>query len=107
MQEEAYLDELLEGDLAVHVLVSLDDGTVDKLLQLDVIQVGPNHHLKHGEELAVANESVIVDVVDLEGKSKLFLLARASRQTVQTLHEFQERDVSVFVLVQDCDHPLH
>ena len=58
--------ELLEGDLAVEVSVGLDNGTVDELLQLHVVQVAANHHLEHLEELAVRDETIFVHVVNLE-----------------------------------------
>ncbi len=58
------LAELLEVDLSVVVLVGEEDGLVHDLLQLRVLQVGAHHHLEHLEQLAVADEAVVVDVVD-------------------------------------------
>lgn len=66
-------------------LVSLEHSLVNNLLQLDVVEVRPNHHLQHLEKLAVRDDwrlasdrhldgetegprtSVIVDIVDAEG----------------------------------------
>ena len=59
--------EFFERDLAVAVAVGEDDGLVDDLLELAVLQVVAHHHLEHGEELAVADVAVLVHVVDLEG----------------------------------------
>jgi hypothetical protein len=80
-----HLHELFEANLAVAVQVGLHDGLVDNLpmisrllyqlcpvathlLQLLVLQVTAHHHLQHNKELAVADESVTVDVVYAEGK---------------------------------------
>ena len=58
------LAELLKVDLAVVVLVGEEDGLVDDLLELRVLQVGSHHHLEDLEQLAVGDESIVVDVVD-------------------------------------------
>jgi hypothetical protein len=73
------------------------------LLELHVVEVAADHHLEHGEELAVGDEAVVVDVVDLEGEAELVLLRSACAQGVKTLHELQEGDVSILVLIKDCD----
>lgn len=57
--------------------VGLDDGAVDELLELQVGEVVADHHLEDGEELAVGDEAVLVDVVDLEGEAQLVLLVSA------------------------------
>ena len=62
--------ELVEADLAVVVLVGELDRLVDDLLQLRVLQVRADH-LEELEELPVADEAVVVDVVDLEGELEL------------------------------------
>ena len=69
-----HLGEFLEADLAVAVEVGFHDGLVDNLLQLLVLQVTADHHLQDYEELAVADEAVTINIVDLEGKAKLFFL---------------------------------
>jgi len=96
----------LERDLTVEVSVCLHDSPIDELLELHIVQVATDHHLEDLEELAVRNEAVIVDVVDLEGKSELVLLAGTSAERVQPLHELQERDVTVIVSVKDGDDSL-
>ena len=101
-----HVAEFIEGDLAVEVLVGLDDGTIDQLLQLHVIQVVADHHLEHLEELAVADEAVVVDVVDLEGEAQLLLGAGAGGERVQSLHELEEADVSVIVAIEHGDDAL-
>lgn len=101
-----YIDELGEGYLSVEVLVGLNDRPVDQLLQLHVVQVVANHHLEHGEQLAVRNVAVIVDVVDLEGEAQFFFLTGTRRETVEALHELEEADVAVLVLVEYGDHSL-
>lgn len=69
--------ELFKRDLSVEVSVSLHNGAIDKLLELDVIEVGADHHLEHLEELTVRNEAIVVDVVDLESETELVLLGGA------------------------------
>ena len=69
--------ELAEGDLAVKVRVRLDNRPVNQLLQLSVVQIRTDHHLEDLEELAIGDETVIVDVVDLEREPKLVFLAGA------------------------------
>ena len=69
-----HLFEFVEADLAVAVKVSFHDGLVDNLLKLLVLEVAANHHLEDDEELAVADVTVTVNVVDLEGETQLFLL---------------------------------
>ena len=74
--------ELLVRDLAVAVGVGEDDGLIDDLLQLAVLQVVAHHHLEHGEQLAVTDVAVLVHVVDLEGDC---VSARATISSVTSL----------------------
>ena len=48
-----HVAELRERDLAIKVLVSLDDRAVNELLELSVVEVVANHHLEHLEQLTV------------------------------------------------------
>ena len=98
--------EFSEGDLSVQILIGLDNGSVDQLLQLHIVEVIADHHLEHREQLSIRDVAVIVDVVDLESKSKLLLLGGRGGQTVQTLHEFQEGNASILVFIQDGDYSL-
>lgn len=59
--------ELLKGYPPVAVFVRIDDGLVDDLLQLRVLQVVAHHHLQHLEQLPVGDVAVFVHVVDPEG----------------------------------------
>ena len=99
--------ELLEGNLAVEISVGLNDGTIDELLQLGVVQVVTNHHLEHLEEFAVRDEAIIVDVIDLESETQLFLLTGTGGQRVQTLDELKEGDVTVIVAIKDGNDTAH
>ena len=98
--------EFAEGDLTVEIGVGLHNRSVDELLQLHVVQVAADHHLEHLEELAVRDEAIIVDVVDLERESEFVLLAGAGAERVETLDELEERDVTVVVAVEDGDDAL-
>ena len=69
--------ELVEGDLAVEVSVRLHNRAIDQLLQLGVVQVGAHHHLQNLEQFSVRDKAVIVDVIDLEGETKLVILGSA------------------------------
>lgn len=105
--------ELFEADAPVEVQVCLDDGAVHQLLQLHVRQVVPHHHLQHVEELAVRDEAVLVDVVDLKGEDKLLLLVvavqggQACVSELRTGQELAEADLPVLVYVENRNHPLH
>ena len=50
---DSYLAELFERDLSVEISISLNDSSVNELLELSIVQVGSNHHLKNLEELSV------------------------------------------------------
>ena len=58
--------EFLERNLTVLVEISLDDSLIDDLLELDVVQVGPYHHLQYLEELTVADEAIAINIINLE-----------------------------------------
>ena len=62
--------EFFERDLSVAVAVGEDDGLVDDLLQLCVLQVVADHHLEDVEELPVRDVTVLVHVVDLKRDCK-------------------------------------
>ena len=99
--------ELLEGNLAVEIGVRLNDGTIDELLQLGVVQVVSHHHLEHLEKFAVRDEAIIVDVIDLESETQFLLLTGTGGQRVQALDEFEEGDVTVIVAIKDGDDTAH
>ena len=73
-----HIGKLLEANLAIKVLVRLDNGAVDQLLELNIIQIVTDHHFDYGEQLTIGNIAIVVDVVNLESKSKLLLLGGAS-----------------------------
>ena len=99
--------EFAEGDLTVEISVSLHNRPVHELLQLHIVKVASDHHLEHLKELAVWDETIVVDVIDLESKSELVLLTGTSTERVETLDEFQEGDVTVVVAVEHGDDTLH
>jgi len=99
--------EFAEGDLTVEIGVRLHNGPVDELLQLHVVQVAADHHLEHLEELAVRDEAIVVDVVDLERKSELVFLTGTGAKRVEALDELQEGDVTVIVAVEHGDDTLN
>ena len=82
-----YLTEFIEADLAIKVFVGLNDGSVNELLKLDIREVVTNHHLEDTEEFTIGNVPIIVDIIDLESKSKLLIMTGASRERIQTLNE--------------------
>ena len=45
--------ELFEGNLAIVVSVCLDNGAINQLLQLGVVQIGAYHHLENLEQFSV------------------------------------------------------
>lgn len=103
------LDHLLEFlvvDFAVEVQVSLDDGPVHQLLQLQVGQVVAHHHLEHRKQLPVRDEPVLIDVVDLERKLELLFVISAV-QGRDPLQELLERDFAIRVCVENGNNPLY
>jgi hypothetical protein len=44
---------------------------------LQVGKVIADHHLEDGEELAIGDKAVLVDIVDLEGEAQFVLLVSA------------------------------
>ena len=96
--------KLTEGDFTIEIGVGLYNGTVDELLELDIIQVVSDHHFQDLEQFTIRDEAVVVDVVDLESKSKFVLLACTSRQRVESLDELKEGNVAVVVTVEHSDH---
>ena len=99
--------ELLEGNLAVEIGVGLNDGTIDELLKLGVVQVVSHHHLEHLEKFAIRDEAIIVDVIDLESETQLLLLTGTGGQRVQALDELEEGDVTVIVAIKDGNDTAH
>ena len=102
-----HLGELLETNLSIIILISLNDCSVDQLLKLNVFKVGSDHHFEDLEELTIADVAIVVDVIDLESKSELLLLGRPSRKRVKTLDELQEGDAAIFVFVEYLNYSLN
>ena len=89
------------------ILISLDDSSVNQLLELNIVKVGSDHHFEGCEEFTIADEAIIVNVIDLESKSELLLLSRSSGKRVKTLDELQEGDAAVLVFVENLNNPLY
>ena len=89
------------------ILISLNDCSVNQLLELNVVKVGADHHFEDLEEFTIADIVIIVNVVDLECKSELLLLSRPSGKRVKTLHELQEGDATVLVFVENVNDSLN
>lgn len=84
--------------------IRLHDSLVHNLLQLLILQIIPNHHLEHQEELAIANQPIAIHIIHLEGKAQ-FLLPRSLRaEGGETSDELLEIDGSASIVVKDCDH---
>ena len=102
-----HVTEFSKRDLAIKVFVGLHNGAVDKLLELSIVKVVSNHHLKDLKELTVGDEAIVVDIVDLEGKTQLFLRAGTCRERVETLDELKERDVAIIIAVKNSNNTPH
>lgn len=74
------------------------------LLQLLVLQVASNHHLEHDKELAVADVTVTVDVVDAEGKAQLLFLVAFAAKGREARDKLLEIDITTTILVEDGNH---
>ena len=102
-----HLRELIEGDLSVLVGIGLYYGPINKLLQLDVVQVVADHHLQHLEELTVRDVAIIIDVVNLECESQLLFVSGPGREGIEALHELKERDGTILVLIKNSNDPFN
>lgn len=85
------------------VRIRFHNSLIHDLLQLLILEVAANHHLQHDEELAVADESISVNVVDLEGEAQLLLLVALTAEGAQPGDELLEVDVATSVFVEDRD----
>ena len=74
MKVSTYDLEFIEGKETVLITIALCHSTVHQLLQLNVRKVAPNHHLEHSEQFSVRNVTIIIDIVDLEGKLQFLLV---------------------------------
>lgn len=74
------------------------------LLQLLVLQIAPDHHLEHDEELAVADVPIAVDVVHFKSEAQLLLLVALGAERAQPRHKLLEVDIAAAILVEDGDH---
>ena len=79
MLTDTYIAEFFEGEHAVVVSVSLNDGAVNELLKLHISEVSTHHHFKYSEKLTVRDEAVIVHIIDLESESKLLFAGCSGR----------------------------
>jgi hypothetical protein len=64
-----HLCEFVEANFPIVILVGLDNGSVDQLLELHIIQIVSNHHFEDGEKFTVGDVPVTIDVINLESKS--------------------------------------
>lgn len=60
--------------------IGLDDRAIDQLLQLQICEIIAHHHLQNCEQFSIGDESILVDVVDLEGEAQLVLLVGAVKR---------------------------
>jgi hypothetical protein len=74
------------------------------LLQLLILQIAPDHHLQHNEQLAIANVPVAINIVHLESEPQLLFLVAFAAESAESRHEFLEIDVAAAVFVEDGDH---
>lgn len=79
--------------------VTLDDGTVNQLLELDVSQVSSHHHFQDSEKLSIGNEAVVIHIVDLESETQLLFARCSSGQGVEAMDELEEGDATILVLI--------
>ena len=102
-----HLCELLETNLSIMILISLNDSSVNQLLKLNIVKVGANHHFEDLEEFSIADIAIVVNVIDLESKSELLLLSRSSGKRVKTLNELQEGNAAILVFIKNLNDSLN
>ena len=54
--------------------ICLDNCSIHQLLQLQISQVVPHHHLQHCEKFSIGDVAILINIIDLERKSKFMLL---------------------------------
>jgi hypothetical protein len=74
------------------------------LLQLLILQVVSDHHLQNQKQLAVADETVPIDVVDLERKVHLLLFVALGAERAESRDKLLEIDIPAAVLVEYGNH---
>lgn len=79
--------ELVERDSTVFVFVGEQDGFVDDLLQLRVLQVVAHHHFEHHEKFIVRNVTVVVHVVNAKRKLQFGLFVSFHAELRHPLNE--------------------
>ena len=102
-----HLCELLETNLSIMILISLNDSSVNQLLKLNIVKVGAYHHFEDLEEFSIADIAIVVNVVDLESKSELLLLSRSSGKRVKTLNKLQEGNATILVFIKNLNDSLN
>ena len=73
-------------------------------MQLHILQIASHHHFQHNEQLPVANVSVTINVIDLEGESQFLFLVAFGTEGAETRDEFLEVDITAAVFIEDGDH---
>ena len=102
-----HLCELLETNLSIMILISLNDSSVNQLLKLNIVKVGAYHHFEDLEEFSIADIAIVVNVVYLKSKSELLLLSRSSGKRVKTLYELQEGNAAILVFIENLNDSLN
>ena len=74
------------------------------LLQLHVLQIASNHHLQDDKQLPVANVSVAINIVNLEGESQFLFLVAFGAEGTKTRDEFLEVDITASIFIKNGDH---
>lgn len=99
--EMTHNTELLERYPPVPVLVCVDDGFVDDLLQLGVLQVIPYHHLQHLEQLTVGYVAILIHVINPERNCRNKQNKKHARKSNAMLYPcaLQTSFMSFFVVV--------
>ena len=74
------------------------------LLQLHILKIASHHHLQYNKQLPIANVSVTVDVIDLEGKSQFLFLVALGAEGAKTGDKFLKVDITTSVFIKNGDH---
>lgn len=74
------------------------------LLQLHILQITSHHHLQHNKELPVADVSVTIDVIDLEGEPQFLFFIAFRAEGAKSRDKLLEVDIAASVFIKNGYH---
>lgn len=92
--------EFFKVQKSILVHIRFLDSSFHELFYLLLVEIGPNHHSEHYEQILRRYEAVLIKIVKLKGESVLVLLCASHRELRQALNKLNKSYFSIFVLVK-------